>query len=278
MSSNQVLATSIAGFPALVTTNESTRPPLLFIHGAFVTHEGFAPWMEALAEKGWRSIAPSRRGRLGLGPAQARGLTTADYVEDTQAVISALGETPILVGHSLGGLIAQKIAESGKARALALLAPAPAAMLTAQAVALPAYLPMFPRILAGQPIVPSCAGCSRIALNRVPEAERPALHATLVHESGKVYRELIFGSIKVDPAKVKCPVLVVGGAEDRIVSTTLMRWTAERYGAELKLYADHAHWLIGEPGWQTIAADLAAWLDRAVPANLASLTTKHQAA
>ena len=278
MSSSQVKSTSIAGFPALATSNASTRPVLLFIHGAFVTHEGFAPWMEALAERGWRSIAPARRGRLGMAPAQARGVTTADYVDDTLDVISALGETPILVGHSLGGLIAQRVAELGKARAMALFAPAPAAMLTAQAVALPALLPMFPRILAGRPIMPSCSGCARIALNRIPEGERQALHEALVHESGKVYRELIFGSIKVDPTKIKCPVFVAGGAEDRIVSPTLVRWTAERYGAVLKLYPDHAHWLIGEPGWQAIVADLVAWLDKAVPANPTSLTTRHQAA
>jgi len=278
MSSHAVHSTSIAGFPALITSNDSSRPPLLFLHGAFVTHEDFAPWMAALAEHGWRCLAPARRGRLGIGPAQARGLTTADYVEDTLEVIAAMGQTPILVGHSLGGLIAQKVAEAGKARALVLLAPAPAAMLTAQAVALPALLPMFPRILAGRPIIPSCTGCARIALNRIPEGERAGLHEKLVHESGKVYRELIFGAIKVDPAKVTVPVFVAGGNEDRIVSQALLRFTARRYGASLKVYPGHAHWLIGEPGWEAIVADLAAWLEKAIPANLASMPAKPHAA
>ena len=136
---------------------------------------------------------------------------------------SALGEEPIVVGHSLGGLIAQKIAEMGLCRGMALLAPAPPAMLTAQPVAVPAYLRMLPKILPGRPLVPACDVCSTIALNCVPKAEHAAIHARLIHESGKAYREMIFGLIKVDAGKVRCPVLVVNGGKDRIISPALAR-------------------------------------------------------
>ena len=258
-----VVPGTIAGFPALRTRGRrGDRPTLLFLHGAFNTHEPFAPWVERLGAAGWDAVAASRRGRLGVGPARAKGLGIADYVDDTLRVIEALGEAPIVIGHSVGGLIAQKVAEAGACRGAVLLAPAPPAMLTAQAVALPAYLAMMPKILAGAPVLPACSACERIALNRVPEAERKGIHESLVHESGKVYREMIFGTIKVDAAKVRVPMLVVAGAADRIVSLALCRATAARYGAELKTYDDHAHWLVGEPGWTAIADDVAAWLGR----------------
>jgi pimeloyl-ACP methyl ester carboxylesterase len=260
MESNHAVSTNIAGFPALRTRVETTNPILLFVHGAFVGHAPFQPWMEFLAARGWQSVAASRRGRAGIGPERANGLTIADYIADTVKVIEALGETPIVIGHSLGGLIAQKIAELGKAAAAVLLCPAPAGKLPAQPVAFPVYLPMFPRILAGRPILPGPKGCSTIALNRMPANERPAFHRTLVHESGKVYREMIFGTFKVDFSKIRCPVMVAGGREDRIVAPDVVEWTAKQLGVSARIYEDHAHWLLAEPGWERIAAEVSEFL------------------
>lgn len=251
--------TTVGGFPALRAGGRG--PALLFLHGAFMTHEVWRPWMERLAARGWPVVAASLRGRLGVGPERARGVKFADYLADATRVVDALDEAPILIGHSLGGLLAQKLAEAGRARAMVLVAPAPPGMLTAQAVALPAYLPMMPKILAGTPVMPACSACERIALNCTPVEERQRVHDTLVWESGAVYREMIFGSVKVDARKVTCPTWVIGGAEDRIVSTALMRSTAARYKAELKLYEGHAHFILGEPGWESVVDDVAAWLE-----------------
>ena len=214
-----------------------------------------------LAEAGHQAIAPARRGRAGVGPDKAAGLTFDDYVEDTIAVLDTLDEPAVLVGHSLGALIAQRLAEQGRARAIVLIAPAPPAMLTAQAVALPHFLPQMPRILTGRPFVVGPAACSTLALNKMPEAERPAVHAHLTHESGKVYRDLMFGSVKIDARKVRVPVYVAGGTEDRIISTGLTKKTARHYGVQPRMHEGRGHWIIGEPGWEALVDDVAAWLD-----------------
>src|SRR5262245_62275972 len=104
----------IAGFPALVAAGRRDLPLVLMMHGAFSTHEPFRPWIKIFSERGFRVVAVSRRGRFGVGPAQAEGVEIADYLDDTRQVIEALGEKPILVGHSLGGLIAQKMAEEDR--------------------------------------------------------------------------------------------------------------------------------------------------------------------
>jgi len=272
MDSQRVSPSVIAEFPAIQAAGSAERPPLLFVHGAFVDHNSFRPWLEFFAARGWRGSAAARRGRAGIGPARAKGLSIADYVDDTLKVIAALGEKPIVVGHSLGGLVAQQIAALGQAQALVLLCPAPAAKLPAQRVALPAYLPMMPRILAGLPIIPSAKGCTTIALNRMPKEACPILHAQLVHESGKVYREMIFGSYKVDFSKITCPVMVVGGGEDRIVAPALVEWTARQLGVAAEIREGHAHWLLEEPGWETIAEGVARFLDRHWPARQAPLS------
>src|ERR1700724_1114730 len=113
------------------------------------------------------TIAASRRGRLGVGPGRAAGLRFDSYVEDTAAVLGTLPGKPILVGHSLGGLVAQRLAELGRARALVLLASAPPAMLTAQAIALPRFATNMPKIMTGRPFIVGADACSVLALNKV---------------------------------------------------------------------------------------------------------------
>ena len=258
----QVKETTRAGFPTLEATPTATgRPPVVLLHGAFADHESFRGWVARLAEAGHQTLAPARRGRAGVGPAKAAGLTFEDYVQDTIAVLDTLEEQAVLVGHSLGALIAQRLAEQGRARAIVLVSPAPPAMLTAQAVALPHFLPQMPRILAGRPFVVGPAACSTLALNRMPKAERPAVHAHLTHESGKVYRDLMFGLVKVDAARVRIPVYVAGGAEDRIISAGLTKRTARHYGVQPRIHEGRGHWIIGEPGWETLVDHVAVWLD-----------------
>lgn len=255
--------TTIAGFPAIVGRPIEPRPaapPVVFLHGAFADHLSFRGWVRHFAQAGYRSVAASRRGRLGVSPERAAGLNFEAYVDDTLRVIEALGDKPALVGHSLGGLVAQRVAERGHASALALLASAPPATLTAQAVALPRFAPNMPRIMAGRPFIVGANACSVLALNQMPEAERPAIHAHLTHESGKVYRSMMLGTIRVKAASVQAPVFVGGGAHDRIISPRLVRKTARHYGVGARMYAANGHWIIEEPGWENVADDVLAWL------------------
>ena len=255
--------TTVSGRPATVGQPGIAKPgapTIVFVHGAFSDHHSFDGWVRRFAEAGYNTLAVSMRGRLGVGPDRAAGLSFADYVDDTIAVLDELSQPPIIVGHSLGGLIAQRVASWGHARAIALLASAPAATLTAQAIALPRFAPNMPRIMTGKPFIVGNGACSVLALNRVPESDRPAIHAHLTHESGRVYRSMMLGTIRVNAADIGVPVFVAGGADDRIVSTRLVRKTARHYGVEPRLYADHGHWIIGEPGWEHVADDVLAWL------------------
>ena len=131
MSSDMIHQTTVAGFPAIETRLQSAKPRLLFLHGAFATHACWRGWVAAFADRGWNATAASFRGRLGVGPERARGVSLKDYLEDALQVIASLDQPPIVIGHSMGGLLAQKIAELGRCRAAVLLAPAPAGMLPA---------------------------------------------------------------------------------------------------------------------------------------------------
>lgn len=107
----------------------SGRPrgvPLLFVHGMWGGSWYWVNYMMAAAQAGWDAWAINLRGHHGSRPVPDLGrVSVLDYVQDVRDCLRGLGEV-ILVGHSMGGLIAQKVAESGGVRAaVALTSAAP---------------------------------------------------------------------------------------------------------------------------------------------------------
>src|SRR5262245_58614678 len=104
---------------------------VLLIHGYGCAGDVWGPVADRLRVEGYRVETPTIRSavRTVQGPrAGLAGLTLADYVAEMSALAQTMaketGQKPIVIGHSMGGLIAQKIAEAGHAAALALFAPA----------------------------------------------------------------------------------------------------------------------------------------------------------
>lgn len=101
----------------------------------------------------------------------------------------------------------------------------------------------------------------------LPVEERREIYDKFVYESGRTASEIGFwlfdskGAAKVDESKVTCPVLVVAGAEDRITPASVVRKVAKKYEtvSTYKEFENHAHWVIGEPGWEDIAGYIVDW-------------------
>ncbi|MFN0035321.1 MAG: alpha/beta hydrolase [Saprospiraceae bacterium] len=253
---------TLAGFPGFAAYGdaEKKRPPLLFLHGAFADHSNFENWANFFAQKGYDAIALSRRGRNGLAPENAKGLKFQNYLDDVMAQVKACERKPILVGHSLGGLLAMKAAEEGHAEAVVLVCTAPPAMLTAQLGSLPSFAPLMPGIIFGNPIMPDYAGLRYVALNAMPEEDAKRVAKKVLHESGIVYRQMLFGAIRLKSEGLPCPVLCIAAGKDRIVSMGLNRYTARRTRATLLEYPESGHFIIEEPGSEKAKNDLLAWL------------------
>ncbi|MBW2037711.1 MAG: alpha/beta hydrolase [Deltaproteobacteria bacterium] len=91
-----------------------------------------------------------------------------------------------------------------------------------------------------------------------------------VYESGRAVFEIgcwFFdsrGAAKVDESKVTCPVLIIAGADDRITPPSVLRKVADKYRAVSTFmeFPNHAHWVIGEPGWQEIAEYIYDWFNQ----------------
>lgn len=255
----------IAGFPGLHAEGEGQHRafPLVFLHGYWSHHEFFPTYLRFFSAAGFDCYAVSRRGRKGVPPQHARGVRIQDYVDDTLRILDAIGQEAIVVGWSLGGLVAQKVAEAGRCRAAVLVAPAAPGDIRVlpSLTALPGYLRHLVDLLLGRPFLLTYGNAVRTLFNRIPEADRRRLYDTMVPDSGIIGRQIALTGVRVDASRVLCPMLCVVGADDKMTPAPSVRRIAHKYGADLREYSGHGHWLTEEPGWEAIARDILAWLE-----------------
>jgi pimeloyl-ACP methyl ester carboxylesterase len=237
------------------------HPPVLFVHGIFVDAREWQTWLPRFAARGFPAYAVNLRGRSGSRPGTRLGsVAFDDYVSDAAEVARGLGR-PAVVGHSMGGLIAQRLAELDVVRSAVLVTPAPPRgifLFTAElAINQARYLP---QILTNRVIVPDREAIRRLAMNCAPlELQTQAL-SELVPDSGRAAREISLTGIPVDASKVRCPLRVVAAEQDRFIPARVVGKIARRYRARLDVMPNHGHIVNMEPGWEALADDIASWI------------------
>jgi pimeloyl-ACP methyl ester carboxylesterase len=207
-----------------------------------------------------------------LEPPSALGTTSLlDYVADLEASLRALPEKPVVVGHSMGGLLALLLCARGLASAGVLLTPAaPAGVIALR----PSNLLAFARIEATwawwrKPHRATLAEALSHTFNTTDPTEARPLHASFVHDSGRALLEIGLPwldrtkAATVDPRLVTVPLFFVATEKDKLVPPGVVRRTAQRFAhvSEYKEYPGQGHWVPGQPGWEQIATDALAWLD-----------------
>jgi non-heme chloroperoxidase len=249
------------------------RVPVVMIHGAFCGPWAFEKFRLPFERKGYTVHAPVLRYHdRGQEPPAALGTTSlTDFAADLSEFIKTLEAPPILLGHSMGGLLAQMLAARLPVRAIVLLAPCPPwGVLPSTVFEIASAQAMF---LAGdfwnQVLRPAYWIAKQNSLDRLSSAERHAVFDRFVPESGLATFEIMQGmfdarrAADVRARDVTCPIFALAGAEDRINSPATVRRIAQRYRGRARYdeLEGHSHWLLGEPGWEKIAARVIEWLD-----------------
>lgn len=237
------------------------------VHGAFCAGWAFDVFREPFERAGHPVIAPDLPGH-GAGASPVVGRSMSDYARSIRRIIRAQSEPPILIGHSLGGLVAQMAATRARVAALILLAPSAPWGVTGStaeeaisAVSLYALGPYW--ALAIDPDYPAAR---RYLFDRLPRAARRATFARLVPESGRALWETLnwwldpFATTLVATGAVHAPVLAIAGGLDAIHPAGTVRATAHRIGGETLELPGMSHWLVGEPGWEDVAGACLDWI------------------
>jgi pimeloyl-ACP methyl ester carboxylesterase len=245
----------------------SRKPPVLLIHGMFGGAWYWEGYQAFLASRGYESHAINLRGHHGSRPVADIGKVPLNaYVADSLEVARALRQ-PIVIGHSMGGLLAQKVAEAGACRAAVLMASAPPRWISvASSVLLRKQLKFARALLFHRPLLPDRGDADALMFNRTPLSDREKFFARLVPESGRAGFDLSFGIIGVHSGRISAPMLVVTGTDDQFVVPRVARSLARKYGAPLREYESFAHHIMSEPGWEKPADEIVEWMDQAAHA------------
>lgn len=248
-------------------------PPVLLLTGTNAAAWTMAPVRQVFEQAGYSCHSLTYRHHdLPPGPdrdAKLIGLSIADYVEDARRAINEIGQTPIVVGHSLGGVVAQLLAAQGLIRAGVLL----------NSSIVNGVLPTTDRerdlgklfISAGafwdQALGQDFELLATYGLNTLPEALQHDIHQRLGTESGRVLFEFVFWmydsaqTTLIDPHNVTCPLLFVSGTEDKAVATSTAKAMANRYdSAEFMPVEGACHYIQFDAQWNKTAQTVVDWV------------------
>lgn len=249
---------------------------IVLIHGTWCNGSVWGQFATDLENLGFRVHTPSLRYHdlpYDQGAAKVGTVNLTDYVDDMVALIEAMVEPPILLGHSLGGLIAQLAAARTEVAGMILMGPAPAAGIFAF---YPTMLRCFGKHLFewqfwNKAMLPHKYKDEffRFCMNVQEEADKEAVFADLVPESGRTYTQMAFPfldkrrSSYVDFSKIDGPVLVITGTEDKMVVPAIARATARKYPDAILVSMTGADHMYESGKFRQATVDVIdAWLDK----------------
>ncbi len=263
----------------IISRHPQTTPkpaPLLFVHGSFaegrIWDEHFLPYFAA---QGYQAHAFSLRGHgRSEGKDQKLSWRLADFVADLADVAATMPRPPVLIGHSMGGMIVQKYLESHPAIAgVVLIASVPPQGL------LPTNMDMAFRhpflfqqmamlLLLGPKFFTVSLMRNLLFHTDLTDSRLRELVHYACSESQRVSIDMLgLDPLRLKPEQVCCPVLVQGAQYDRLVSPAIVRATAHYYRTDAHILPDMGHGMMMELNWQIAADHLLDWLEQCVTAD-----------
>lgn len=246
---------------------------VVLIHGSWVSATAWNDMATLFEHLGFVVHTPTLRFHelpLAEGAAKLGSVSLDDYVEDIRGLVRGLSAPPLLVGHSLGGLIAQLVAAKVPHTGLVLLAPAPAAgIFVAHSASAKMFLPYFLHwAFWRKPMLPPRweTWAQNIGNEQPLDIQRQHF-SQLCAESGRAYFEMVFWFLDrrraavVHYEAITGPVLVFGASLDRAVHPEIGRRTAARYahGRYVEL-AGSDHLMIAGRYCEVVMGHVEQWL------------------
>ncbi|MFK4296306.1 non-heme chloroperoxidase [Arthrobacter sp. GAS37] len=267
--------------------NASGKQPVVFVHGLWLLPSSWDAWRTLFEERGYTTLAPgwpddpdtveeARR-----VPGVFAGKSIGDITDHFAAVVGKLEKKPVLIGHSFGGLIVQKLAGMGLAAATAAVDPAP----------IRGVLPLpLSSLKAASAVISNPANRRRQVMltekefryaftNAVPEAEAHELYELFpVPGSGIPLFQAAFANLNprteasADTKNPeRGPLLVISGEDDHTVPWAIANATFKLQEknpgvTESFEFPGRGHSLVVDSGWAEVAEKVLEFLGRNAPA------------
>ncbi|MFO1128580.1 MAG: alpha/beta fold hydrolase [Rhodospirillales bacterium] len=247
--------------------------PLLFVHGAYggawIWEEHFLPYF---AERGYAAYALSLRGHgRSEGRERLAFARLGDYVADVERVMADLDRPPVLIGHSMGGMVVQKVLHRRRLPAAVLMASAPPHGMV------PSLFGMIwtdPGLFWDLAMMEAAGadGTASPSVRRalfspgVPDAEVDRYMRRFRAESIAVILDLMGLDLPPSTPCLDIPVLVLGAEDDHFVFPGAVAETARTYRTEGEIFQGMAHAMMVDRRWRDVAERIAEWLSTALAA------------
>jgi pimeloyl-ACP methyl ester carboxylesterase len=247
---------------------------VILIHGMFVNPRSWEHWQRFFEARGMRCIAPAWPYHEG-DPAELRrnvpprlGELSLQSVTHALEIVAARYERPILIGHSLGGLVVQRLMGEGRGgMGITLCSVAPNAMFSLDWGFLKTGVEIV-NPLKGDQIFPLDFETfhERFANTMSREDALAAYERYVMHESRNVVRDLLGEPGRIDVHVPHAPLFFIAAEEDRVISPELVRKNAAAYTdresvVEYRVFPRRSHFMQGEHGWEEVAEAAASWIE-----------------
>jgi alpha-beta hydrolase superfamily lysophospholipase len=255
--------------------------PVVFIHGLWLHATSWSPWLELFREAGYNPIAPGWPGEPGTvaeareHPEYVANIGINDITGHYADIIDGLDQPPVIIGHSYGGLIAEKLLGQGVGTAAVAIDPAQIkGVLPLPLAQIRAALPGLGNPTNLHKAVSLSQKEFRFGFgNAVSEEESNALYEkwTIPSPARPLFQAAAANFVMHSQAKVNTanetrgPLLLISGLEDHTVPDVVTRSTLKQYRdsaavTELKQFEGHGHSLTIDSGWKQVADDIQDWL------------------
>jgi pimeloyl-ACP methyl ester carboxylesterase len=255
--------------------------PIVFIHGLWLHATSWSPWLERFREAGYEPVAPGWPNEPATveeareHPDEVANIGIGEITTHMAEIINGIGDDPVIVGHSFGGLIAEKLLGEGHGTAAVAIDPAQ----------IKGVLPLpLAQLRAGLPALGNPANIHKsVSLtqkefrfgfgNAVSEEESNELFDrwTIPSPAKPLFQAAVANFSLHSPAKVdtknedRGPLLLISGTADHTVPDVVTRSTLKQYRestavTELKQFEGRGHSLTIDSGWKEVADSVLDWL------------------
>lgn len=247
--------------------------PVVFVHGAFCGGWAFETFREPFEEAGFETHAPNLpHHERGADLEKLADCGLKEYAQSVVHYVHTLRAPPVLVGHSLGGLVAQLAAMQIPVAGLVLIAPS--APWGVMPTTMEEHGNNFGLSMLGdywrRPVPPDYRVARNTTLDRLARDDARRAFARFVPESGRAVREAVQWwsdhsmASQAPVYRIAAPVLGVAGGKDRVNPSTTVRRVISRFPkgqAHFHEFPDMSHWLVGEPEAAEVSSLVLQWFE-----------------